>query len=71
MGTTDAHEYLGVTLRTLYKMIDEGRLPAYKLGRVIRIKRKDVEAFVEQARIKPGELGHLHGGGEDADDPGE
>ena len=43
MGTTDAMAYLGVTLR-LYRLIDEGHIPAYKFGRVIRLKREDVEA---------------------------
>ncbi len=60
MSTPDAMAYLGVQLRTLYRLIDEGRLPAYKLGRVIRLKREEVEAFVEGARIQPGELGHLY-----------
>jgi hypothetical protein len=27
---------LGIMLRTLYKIIDSGELPSYKLGRVIR-----------------------------------
>jgi len=60
MGTPDAVSYLGVQLRTLYRLIDEGQLPAYKFGRLIRLKREDVEAFVERARIQPGELGHLY-----------
>ena len=38
---------LGVPLRTLYRLIDEGQLPAYKMGRVIRLKVSDVEAFDE------------------------
>ncbi len=60
MGTPDAAEYLGVTLRTLYRFIDEGQLPAYKFGRVIRVKRADVYAFVEHNRVQPGSLGHLY-----------
>jgi excisionase family DNA binding protein len=60
MGTPDVMAYLGVQLRTLYRLIDEGQLPAYKLGRVIRLKRQEVEAFVEGARIQPGELRHLY-----------
>jgi excisionase family DNA binding protein len=36
---------LGVPLRTLYRLIDEGHLPAYKTGRIIRLKVSDVEAF--------------------------
>ena len=36
------------------------RPPAYKFGRVIRIQRGDVDAFIEASRVKPGALTHLH-----------
>lgn len=60
MGSAEAARYLGITTRTLYRLIDSGDLPAYKLGRVIRLKRSDVEAFIEGARITPGTLEHLY-----------
>jgi len=60
LGTPEACARLGVTLRTLYRFIDEGQLPAYKMGRVIRLQAHDVEAFIEQARIVPGTLEHLY-----------
>ncbi len=60
MSTRTASERLGVTLRTLYRFIDEGQLAAYKFGRVIRIKETDVENFIEAARIAPGSLEHLY-----------
>ncbi len=37
----------------------QGELPAYRFGRVIRVKRVDVEAFIERSRIEPGTLDHL------------
>ena len=45
--------------RTLYKFIDEGKLDAYKFGRVIRLKQADVDRFIESCRIEPGSLEHL------------
>jgi excisionase family DNA binding protein len=60
LGTKEASELLGVNLRTLYRFIDEGVLPAYKFGRVIRLKEDDVGQFIEQARISPGSLEHLY-----------
>ncbi len=60
MGTRDACERLGVTLRTLYRFIDEGQLPAYKMGRVIRVQESDIEGFIERMRIVPGTLDHLY-----------
>ncbi len=82
MGTPEACTRLGVTLRTLYRFIDEGQLPAYKMGRVIRLQAHEVDAFIERARIAPGTLEHLYpdprgqgrapaGEGGEGEDPGE
>jgi len=60
MSTKDAAEHLGVTLRSLYRFIDEGSLPAFKFGRVIRLKADDVDVFIETCRIEPGSLEHLY-----------
>ena len=60
IGTREAAERLGITLRTLYRFIDEGLLPAYKFGRVIRLKEFDLDAFIESSRIAPGSLEHLY-----------
>ena len=60
MSTKEAAERLGVTLRSLYRFIDEGALPAFKFGRVIRLKADDVDAFIEACRIAPGSLEHLY-----------
>ncbi|MGH8916768.1 MAG: helix-turn-helix domain-containing protein [Actinomycetes bacterium] len=60
VGTREACEQLGVTLRTLYRFIDEGQLPAYKMGRVIRLKETDIGEFIDRMRIAPGSLEHLY-----------
>jgi excisionase family DNA binding protein len=60
MSTKEAAEHLGVTLRSLYRFIDEGSLAAYKFGRVIRLKGEDVDRFIEACRIEPGSLEHLY-----------
>ncbi len=60
MGSSAVATYLGVTLRTVYAIIDEGQLPAYKFGRVIRLQEADVESFINGARIEPGSLEHLY-----------
>ena len=60
MSTQAAARRLGVTVRTLYRMIDEGQLPAYKLGRVIRLKQSEVDEFISASRISPGSLEHLY-----------
>lgn len=67
MGTAAAASYLGLQPRTLYRFIDAGDLPAYRFGRVIRLQRSDVDAFIEACRIEPGELTHLY---PEVQDPG-
>jgi len=41
--------YLQLSKMTVYKYIREGRLPAAKIGKAYRIRRSDVEAFLEGA----------------------
>jgi len=60
LSTKEAAERLGVTSRTVYRFIDEGDLPAYKFGRVIRVKEIDLEAFVDGCRVEPGSISHLY-----------
>ena len=60
LSTADAANRLGINTRTLYRLIDDGQIPAYKFGRVIRVQGKDVEAFMESARVEPGSLEHLY-----------
>lgn len=60
VGTKEASERLGITLRTLYRLIDEGEIPAYKIGRVIRLKEHEIDAYIAAARVTPGDLTHLY-----------
>lgn len=60
LSTGDAAKRLGVTTRTLYRFIDEGQLPAYRFGRVIRLKQDEVDSFIDDCRIEPGTLEHLY-----------
>ncbi len=59
MTTQEAARRMGVTPRTLYRFIDDGGIPAYKMGRVFRVKKSDVDAYIESVAIKPGSLSHL------------
>lgn len=60
LSTKEAARRLGITTRTLYRLIDSGQIPAYKFGRVIRLQEHEVDAFIEAARIEPGDLEHLY-----------
>ncbi len=41
--------YLGIKPKTLYARVQE--IPHYKVGRLIRFKRDDVDAWMEQHRV--------------------
>lgn len=60
LSTQEAAKRLGVTPRTLYRFIDLDELPAYRMGRVIRLKAAEVDEFIEKSRIEPGTLAHLY-----------
>ena len=60
MGAPAAAKRLGIRLVTLYRIIDSGALPAYKVRRVIRLKRADVDAYIKRCRVEPGTFAHLH-----------
>lgn len=56
LSTAEAAARLGITARTVYSFINDGSLPAYRMGRKIQVLAADVEAFVEAARIQRGTL---------------
>ena len=60
LSTKEGSARLGVTLRTLYRFLDEGQIPSYKFGRVIRLKESDLQDFIDRSRIEPGTLAHLY-----------
>ncbi|MCA1706268.1 MAG: helix-turn-helix domain-containing protein [Actinobacteria bacterium] len=45
LGVREAAAALGVPPRRVYELIDEGRLPAIKRGRELRVQRPDLEAL--------------------------
>ena len=56
LNTGETARRLGITPRTLYRFIDDGKIPAYRFGRVIRLKESEVSEFIESCRIQPGTL---------------
>ena len=67
LGVPALAKELGVTLRTVYAILDSGDIPSYKIRRVIRIKRADVDAYLERVKVRPGELAHLYPPGDGGD----
>lgn len=59
LNTDGAARRLGLNSRTVYRLVNQGELAAYRFGRVIRIRVQDVDAYIAASRIEPGTLDHL------------
>ncbi|MFC1699885.1 helix-turn-helix domain-containing protein [Candidatus Omnitrophota bacterium] len=44
---TEASRYLRVNKATIYKLAQQGTIPAFKVGKVWRFKRDRIEAWVD------------------------
>ncbi len=40
-------ELLGVNYQLIYRQVKEGKLPALRVGRIYRVRRADLEAYLE------------------------
>ncbi|MGM0845696.1 MAG: helix-turn-helix domain-containing protein [Bacillota bacterium] len=53
MTVAQVAEYLQLSEMTTYKLVQEGKIPGFKIGRHWRVKREDLAEFIEQ--LKKGE----------------
>ena len=53
ISTTDAGKMMGVTSKTVIRMIESGEIPGYRINFVWRLKRGDVTDYLEAHRHKP------------------
>ncbi len=52
LSIRDASELFGVAETTLRDWLYQKRLPFYRLGRAIRLKKTDILGFREEARVE-------------------
>ena len=50
LTTDEVIAYLQVNLRTVYRLVHDGRLPAYRVGRQWRFRKADIDAWVQSQR---------------------
>ncbi len=58
ISTREAGKMLGVTSKTVIRMIETGQIDGYKVNYVWRLKRSDVEHYLETHRYKPDQQQH-------------
>ena len=50
LTTEEVLEYLHVNLRTVYRLIKAGKIPAVRVGRQWRFRKRDIDAWLETQR---------------------
>jgi excisionase family DNA binding protein len=50
LTTEDVLDYLQVNLRTVYRLIKAGKIPAVRVGRQWRFRKRDIDAWLENQR---------------------
>ena len=52
LTTEEVLEYLQVNLRTVYRLIKAGKIPAVRVGRQWRFRKRDLDAWLEAQRTR-------------------
>ena len=47
--------WLGIGRTKTYELLRSGEITSYRIGRVRRIRRRDIEAWLERNRVQPGD----------------
>src|SRR5438552_242918 len=54
LTTEEVLEYLQVNLRTVYRLIMAGKIPAVRVGRQWRFRKRDIDAWLDSQRPRGG-----------------
>jgi excisionase family DNA binding protein len=55
LTTEEVLEYLQVNLRTVYRLIKAGKIPAVRVGRQWRFRKRDIDAWLDSQRSRSSE----------------
>lgn len=50
-GVKEAASYMSVTERFIRRLVLEGRIRYYKLGKFVRFEQADLDAFIDAGRV--------------------
>src|SRR5437762_3319170 len=59
LTTEEVLEYLQVNLRTVYRLIKAGKIPAVRVGRQWRFRKRDIDAWLDSQRPRGAKLAPL------------
>jgi len=52
LNSRDTGAYLGVSKRTVRRLIDQRNIPFFKVGRLIRFSQKDLDNYLNEHRVE-------------------
>jgi excisionase family DNA binding protein len=59
LTTEEVLDYLQVNLRTVYRLIKAGKIPAVRVGRQWRFRKRDIDVWLESQRPRPSRPGSV------------
>jgi excisionase family DNA binding protein len=52
LSIRDVAEELGISERSAWRLVEQGALPVHQFGASTRVKREDLDAYIEQSDHK-------------------
>lgn len=53
VDAAEAARYLGLARKTVYTWAEQGRLPAYRIGRALRFRVSELKDYIAASRLQP------------------
>ena len=52
LNVDELSEYLGIKKSCLYSKVERKEIPHYKIGRLVRFKRSDIDLWMEESKVE-------------------
>jgi excisionase family DNA binding protein len=56
LNTRETSEFLGISKNTLYEWIVQKKIPYFKVGRLVKFKREDLEGWLKKKKMEEKEI---------------
>ena len=56
LNVKELSEYTGISKSTIYEWVSMKKIPYIKIGKLVKFDPKDIGAFIQNHKIKPGNL---------------
>lgn len=51
MTANDVAKYLGINVRTVYRKAENGLMPCYRVGRLVRFKKEEIDMSMKEGNL--------------------